>query len=111
MFPAAEVFFVSAFLCVVGGIAIVAAMSVSRARRDLASGRAESIRWAADFGDLAATDRRCRHALTGEAPGRICPNAFECRNCTNHARFRQAERGEAPDKGAFLRMFSGLRES
>jgi len=103
MFPAAEVFFVSAFLCVVGGIAIVAAMSVSRARRDLASGRAESIRWAADFGDLAATDRRCRHALTGEAPGRICPNAFECRNCTNHARFRQAERGEAPD------TISGLR--
>lgn len=84
-----HIFFVSVFLTVVAAIAIVAITSVVRARRDVATGRAEPIRWRADFTDLPRSERSCRHALTGEAPGRICPNAFDCRTCSNHSKFRQ----------------------
>jgi hypothetical protein len=94
---AGHIFFVSAFLSIAAAIAVVAILSVVRTRRDLASGRAGSIRWTADFSELSLSDRQCRHALTGEVPGRICPNGFDCRNCANHPRYRQAERGEAHD--------------
>lgn len=95
--PSAEIFFISAFLCVAGAIAVVLVLSFLRARRGLATGQETAIRWAADFADLPKSDRRCRHDLTGEAPGRICPNAFDCRVCSNHLRFRKARRNEAPD--------------
>jgi hypothetical protein len=94
---AGHIFFISAFLCVAATIAVVAFVSLSRAARDLAQGRGGAIRWSADFADLPANGRQCRHALTGEAAGRVCPNAFECRTCTNHPRFRQFERGAAQD--------------
>jgi hypothetical protein len=93
----AHIFFVSVFLTVLAGIAMVAIVSLARAGRDVASGRTEPIRWKVDFGELSTGDRKCRHALTGEAPDRLCPNAFDCRSCTNHPKFRQAKADEAPD--------------
>jgi hypothetical protein len=103
MFPGVDVIFISVFLTIVAAIALVVIVSLFRARRDLAGGRAESIRWAVDFGDLPVSDRQCRHALTGEVPDRICPNAFECRSCVNHPKFRQAPIDDGPD------MVCGLR--
>jgi hypothetical protein len=97
MHPGAEVFFISVFATIVAALATVALVSFVRARRDLANGRADPIRWSVDFKELPASFRQCRHALTGEAPGRVCPNAFDCRLCANHARFRQAQAGESLD--------------
>jgi hypothetical protein len=94
---AGHIFFVSAFLSIAAAIAVVAILSITRTRRDIAAGRAGSLRWSADFSELSPSDRQCRHALTGEAPGRVCPNAFDCRNCSNHSHFRQSERGQAQD--------------
>jgi glycine cleavage system H protein len=36
---------------------------------------------------LRAAERECRHNLTGEMPGRLCPLAFDCRECEKHAKF------------------------
>jgi hypothetical protein len=92
-----HIFFISVFLTIVAAIAMVAIVSILRAGRDVADGRAEPIRWAGDFRELPDGDRKCRHALTGEAPERVCPNAFDCRSCVNHPKFRQARTGEGPD--------------
>ena len=92
-----HIFFVSVFLTVVTAIAVVAVMSVARTRRDVSTGRAEPIRWHADFADLSGVDRACRHALTGEVPGRICPNGFDCRTCAKHPNFRQSQRSNTSD--------------
>ena len=94
---AGHIFFISVFLGIVSAIAGIAIVSLARAGRDLAMGRAETIRWSVDFGDLPTADRKCRHALTGEASGRICPNAFDCRRCSHHAKFHRARRGDGPD--------------
>ena len=93
----AHIFFVAVFLTIVSALAAVAILTFMRAARDVANGRAEPIRWASDFSELPATFRQCRHALTGEAPQRICPNAFDCRVCSNHPKFRQAKAGDSPD--------------
>jgi hypothetical protein len=93
-----HVFFISVFLCVVATLAVVTLLSLARARRDISTGRDGTLRWSRDFGELPAPLRQCRHALTGEAPDRICPNAFDCRRCSNHAKFRQANAGEGGDR-------------
>jgi glycine cleavage system H lipoate-binding protein len=87
-----HIFFISVFLCVVTALAGVAIVSLARAGRDFRDGRGEAIRWAAEFSDLPRSDRTCRHALTGEAPDRICPNAFDCRACAEHPRFQARRR-------------------
>ena len=92
-----HIFFIFGVFAIVSAIAGIVIVTLARVRRDLATGRTEPIRWSADFADLPASDRWCRHALTGEAPGRICPNAFDCRNCVNHPKFGQARRGDGPD--------------
>lgn len=88
-----HVLFLSVFFTVVAAIGAVAIVSLLRAGHDFAAGRAQSIRWTMDFADLPVSDRRCRHALTGEVPGRICPNALDCRSCGDHAKYRQAQAG------------------
>ncbi len=49
--------------------------------------RAEAISWHADFNELAASERVCRHQLTGEIEHRECPNGFDCRRCEKHPTF------------------------
>jgi len=98
-----HVFFISVFLTIVTALAVIAIVSLVRAGRDVSAGRADPIRWSSDFGELPSSFRQCRHALTGEAPQRICPNAFDCRLCANHPKFRQARQDQGPD------MLFGLR--
>jgi hypothetical protein len=93
----AHIFFISVFLTIVAVIAVVAMVTLTRAARGVLTGRAEPLRWTVSFGELPVADRKCRHALTGEAPERICPNAFDCRSCVNHPKYRQARTGESPD--------------
>jgi hypothetical protein len=92
-----HILFVTVFLGVVTALAGIAILISARTLRNLGNGRADSIRWAAAFADLPLRDRKCRHALTGEAPERLCPNAFECRSCGDHPGFRQAQCGEITD--------------
>lgn len=99
-----HIFFLSVFLAILAALGAVAILSLARAARDVSAGSAESIRWAADFGDLPLADRKCRHALTGELKDRICPNAFDCRLCVNHPTLRQARAGEASDTVYGLRF-------
>ena len=85
IWDAAHVAFFGAFyavVMVVGGMLVTAAL---RARRGL--GHAEAVAWHADFEDLPASARACRHQLTGEAPGRTCDNGFDCRKCAVHPTF------------------------
>jgi len=70
-------------LATVAGTLVVVAW---RARRDARGGRAAAIAWHADFAEMPASARPCRHHLTGEAPGRTCANGFDCRRCSEHAR-------------------------
>jgi hypothetical protein len=92
-----HILFVSAFagvLLVIGATVIAALL---RSRRDFRRGRAESIRWHADWEDLPEHDRRCRHDIAGEVMYRVCPNGFDCRACGDHphlAMERTAETGE-----------------
>jgi glycine cleavage system H lipoate-binding protein len=82
-----RIVFLSAFYSVVATIAATVLCALLRARQSLGRHETEAIRWHTDFGDLPVADRACRHALTGEMAGRLCPNAFDCRVCIPHARF------------------------
>jgi glycine cleavage system H lipoate-binding protein len=46
--------------------------------------RNAAIAWHVNFEDLPRDERACRHAITGELPGRICDRAFDCNGCANH---------------------------
>lgn len=83
---AGSVIFLGAFYGVVLIVAATLAVAMWRARRAARAGRESEVRWHAEFHDLPATDRLCRHMLTGEFPYRECPNAFDCRRCETHAR-------------------------
>lgn len=89
--------------------AILVAMStvvyaLTRTARDLKGDRALRILWREDFEELPAAARRCRHAFTGELPGRICPMGFDCRECVMHATMEAREK--APVAGGEL---AGIR--
>jgi hypothetical protein len=66
-----------------------------RAVRDARDGRAPAIAWHGEFEDMPASARACRHQLTGEAPGRACDNAFDCRHCAGHPHFEGLRRVDA----------------
>jgi hypothetical protein len=66
---------------VVIGTLLVAAL---RTLRDMRRNRASSLVWHADFEELPRSERPCRHAFTGELPGRVCEFAFECGQCEKH---------------------------
>lgn len=61
--------------------------------------RAAAIIWHANFEDLAPAERACRHAITGELPGRVCERGFDCGECETHDKLiaHLARRGEAPE--------------
>jgi len=79
-----HVVFFGALYSVVATIAGALALAGWRALRDAREGRSASVAWHADFEDLPASARACRHQLTGEAPGRACENSFDCRHCAGH---------------------------
>lgn len=81
----AHILFFGALYAVAAVVAGTLALVARRAIGKLS--RAESVVWHADFDDMPAEARACRHQLTGEAPGRTCANGFDCRRCTAHASF------------------------
>jgi hypothetical protein len=81
-----RIVFLTAFYTVLTTIAGTLIAALWRSRRALAKHQAEHLRWHSDFHDLPASDRACRHELTGELASRECPNAFDCRGCETHAR-------------------------
>ena len=83
---AGHIIFLGAFYTVLVIVATTVVNALWRSRRDLREHQAEEIRWDADFHDLPACDRVCRHVLTGEFRSRQCPNAFDCRRCETHAK-------------------------
>jgi len=97
-----HVFFFGALYSVLAAVAATLLLAAWRARSDLRRERAAAIAWHADFAELAAPARACRHQLTGEAPGRACANGFDCRGCPEHRRL-EARRRTVPD-GALARF-------
>lgn len=92
---AGHLIFLSIFFAAVLAAAGTVLIALRRARRDLAAGRAGRILWHGEFEELPRSARRCRHAFTGEMPGRICPLAFDCRECPTHGKLLEA--GGAPE--------------
>jgi glycine cleavage system H protein len=90
--------FFGAFYSVLAAVATVAGLGLRRAVSGARAGRAHHVAWRAAFEELPVRDRACRHQLTGEAPGRLCDNAFDCRHCATHPAFEslRAGRGIAP---------------
>lgn len=79
-----HILFVSIF-CAVGLVILTTALVAAwRSWRDGKLRREPAIRWRSDFHDLSDRERRCRHMLAGEVESRLCPNAFECRDCVTH---------------------------
>jgi len=77
-----HVVFLGAFYLVLTTVAVTLIGALRRSRRAML----EEIGWHADFHDLPARDRVCRHVLTGEFKRRECPHAFDCRECETHAK-------------------------
>lgn len=92
-----HVIFVSVFLTVALVVATTLVLAAIRRARVMRPGKVEEIVWEANFEDLPARDRACRHALTGEAPGRVCENAFQCGHCDSHPVFERL-RSAAPEE-------------
>jgi len=60
-------------------------VAVSRTLRDYRKRRTAAIAWHTNFEDLPPAERACRHSFTGELPGRVCPQGFDCAHCERHA--------------------------
>ena len=106
-----HVLFFGALYSVVATIAATLAVAAARSARDARRGLSGSLVWHADFEDLPASVRACRHQLTGEAPGRLCESGFDCRGCREHRDFdaaRQAS-GTPPPVPAAVRPRDAAR--
>lgn len=82
--------FLGVFYTVLMIVAATMIVALRRAVRSFQAHRAEALRWHADFEDLPASARRCRHELAGEIASRECPNGFDCRRCQEHPKFVMA---------------------
>jgi glycine cleavage system H lipoate-binding protein len=87
---AGHLIFLGVFFTVLAVIASSVVAAARRARRDVETGRAGRIAWRNGFDELPRSARSCRHALTGDLPGRVCPNAFSCGDCGIHPSFNRA---------------------
>lgn len=95
MFPGVDGFHWTAghiiFLCLFFTVALTIFTTVVSAAmhtiRDFRGHRAIDFCWHADFADLPAADRRCRHELAGRVISRTCDNAFDCRHCEKYSEF------------------------
>ena len=82
-----HIIFLGVFYTVVVVVLSTVVVALGRALRRSGAASAELALWHADFEDLPERDRRCRHELTGEVAARACENCFDCRRCTEHAKF------------------------
>jgi len=76
--------FIGAFVVILTAIALTLMLAAWRTRRALRKAPVEKIGWEGAFEDLPEPARACRHAFTGERPGRICKHGFDCRECEGH---------------------------
>jgi glycine cleavage system H lipoate-binding protein len=83
---AGTIVFLGAFYTVLVIVATTLASAALRSYRALRAAKTGDIRWHADFHDMPAPLRACRHELTGEFKNRQCPHAFDCRACETHAK-------------------------
>jgi hypothetical protein len=88
--------FFGALYSVLAAVAATLALALLRAHADLRRERAAAITWHADFEELPASARACRHQMTGEAADRVCTNGFDCGRCAEHRRL-EALRRDRPD--------------
>lgn len=96
---AGHAIFLGIFYLVLGIVLSTLSVALLRGWRRVRQERFEALRWHCDFEDLPPEARSCRHALTGEAPGRMCQKGFECRRCAEHFDF-VALRAYDPAPGA-----------
>lgn len=79
------------FLCIFFAVALTIAGTVLRAAlrtaHDFQDHRAIDLCWKADFAELPASERRCRHELAGRVISRTCDSQFDCRSCESYSRF------------------------
>jgi hypothetical protein len=95
MFPGVDGFhrtfthivFLSVFFTVLLTILGTLASAALRTADDVRKGRAVEICWKAEFAQLPEAERRCRHELAGRVAHRVCPNAFDCRHCSEYAHY------------------------
>jgi glycine cleavage system H protein len=97
-----HIIFLGIFYSVVVVVLSTVVIALLRALHRSGKGSEEAAAWHADFEDLPARDRRCRHELTGEVPSRTCENCFDCRHCADHPRFVAAAATAAPLAAATL---------
>lgn len=98
----ANVIFLGVFALVLVVVLGTLASAIVSARRAVARGQAAAILWHEEFEELPASARSCRHAMTGELPGRRCERAFDCKGCETHARLApEAKALAAIDTGGF----------
>jgi glycine cleavage system H lipoate-binding protein len=96
---AGHIIFLTAFGLVLATIVSAVWAALWRTVGHIRSRRADAIRWHLDFSDLPERERACRHALSGSAPGRVCPQAFDCRTCERHATFAALEAASGAEAG------------
>jgi glycine cleavage system H lipoate-binding protein len=82
-----RIIFLGAFYSVLAIVLATMTIATVRALRAFRLRNAESVRWHADFDDLPAAARRCRHEIGGEIASRACERGFDCGRCPEHARF------------------------
>ncbi len=78
--------FIGVFFTVALVVAGTLVTALWRSFQSVRRNEAGRIAWHATFEDLAPAERRCRHAITGKLPDRICDHELDCRDCRMHAR-------------------------
>jgi hypothetical protein len=79
--------FLGIFFTVVLVILTTVLIALFRMNRAIKALKTDAIRWHSDFHDLPASDRACRHQLTGEFKRRDCEIGFECGHCATHSKW------------------------
>jgi hypothetical protein len=93
-----HIIFLGLFYIVVLTVLSTLATAVWRTYQAYRDKRAAAITWNENFKDLPRSERVCRHAITGELPGRVCERGFNCSDCETHCTLVAllASRGAAP---------------
>ena len=92
--------FLGLFALILTAVAVTLVRIGLRTRETIARGKAASMLWHEEFEELPASARGCRHAMTGELPGRTCPRAFDCKGCEVHAKLVAEGKVLAPTDAA-----------
>jgi len=94
-----HIIFLGVFYTIVLVVLATLLVAAWRTLRDLRANRGPAITWHEDFEDLPRAERACRHACSGELPGRVCELGFNCGKCETHARLVSLleSRGAAPE--------------